>query len=102
MATDDMADHYTASYSFTKKSHTWWQRLFFQVLDVSIVNSLHSMNCNRKKENLNLLTHLNLKKTLAEQLGSDLRNTSSRKHGQTLPLLMTRNNVTKAAFYTQA
>lgn len=34
MATDGMADHYTASYGFTKKSHTWWQTLFFQVLEV--------------------------------------------------------------------
>jgi hypothetical protein len=82
MATDDMEDHYTASYGFTKMSYTWCQTLFFQVLDVPIVNSLHSNK---------LLTHLNLKRNLAEQLGSDVRNISSRKHRQTLPLLMTRN-----------
>lgn len=39
MGAVDRADHYIASYSFTRKSIKWWRKLFFWILEVSIVNS---------------------------------------------------------------
>lgn len=39
----DVADHYIASYSFTRKSIKWWRKVFFWLLELSIVNSLHAM-----------------------------------------------------------
>lgn len=35
----DLADHYISSYIFVPKSVKWWRKLFFWLLEVSIVNS---------------------------------------------------------------
>ena len=39
MGAVDKADHYCASYSFSRKTLRWWWKLFFWMLEVSLVNS---------------------------------------------------------------
>ena len=39
MGTVYQADHYCASYSFSKKTLRWWRKLFYWMLEVSVVNS---------------------------------------------------------------
>jgi hypothetical protein len=82
MGAVDRADHYFASYGFTRKSHKWWRRLFFSLLEVSVVNLFILMNCNRRKEDLKLLTHVKFRRNLIEKLVGDVRNSSVRKRGR--------------------
>ena len=39
MGAVDRCDHCCSSYSFTRKTLKWWRKLFFWLLEVSIVNS---------------------------------------------------------------
>ena len=35
----DKADQYTVYYAFVRKSRKWWRKLFFWLLEVTLVNS---------------------------------------------------------------
>ena len=35
----DVADQYTSSYCFIRKTLKWWRKLFFRGLEVSVINS---------------------------------------------------------------
>ena len=39
MGAVDRSDHYCSSYSFTRKTLKWWRKLFFWLIEVSLVNS---------------------------------------------------------------
>lgn len=43
----DLADHYIASYSFTRKTVKWWRKIFFWLLEISLVNAFILHNTNR-------------------------------------------------------
>jgi hypothetical protein len=40
----DRADHYYSSYGYLKKSLKWWKKLYFWILEISLVNSFHLYN----------------------------------------------------------
>jgi len=71
----DRFDQYMASYSVAQKSRSWWLKLFYYMLDTSIVNSflLYKTSCAnyRKKP----ITALEFRSTLTDQL---IANFSSR------------------------
>lgn len=77
----DRADHYCGSYAFTRKTVKWWRKLFFWLLEVSIVNSYHLFSMDRKERNLNSISHLKFRRNLIDQLVANVRNTS-RKRGR--------------------
>lgn len=77
----DTVDHYCGSYSFTRKSVKWWRKLFFWLLEVSIVNSYHLWTIDRKERKLPKISHLKYRKNIIEQLVEGVRNTS-RKRGR--------------------
>lgn len=59
----DLADHYISSYNFGRKSIKWWRKLFFWMLEVSIVNSYLLYCCEfghleQKKYRKNLIHQL--------------------------------------------
>lgn len=70
----DIADHYIASYSFTRKSIKWWRKVFFWALEVAIVNSFVLFNTNRPPGSRAMKQRLYRKK-LIESLIGDVRNT---------------------------
>lgn len=50
MGAVDRADHFCTSYNFARKSKKWWQKMFFWVLEVSVVNAyLLSKQVSEKK-----------------------------------------------------
>lgn len=46
----DRADHYCASYNFSRKSKKWWHKVFFWILEVSIVNAYLLFNLVQEKK----------------------------------------------------
>lgn len=64
----DRFDQYMATYSISQKSRRWWLKLFYYMLDTSIVNSylLFKTSCgnNRKKP----MSTLEFRSTLTDQL----------------------------------
>jgi hypothetical protein len=67
----DVADQLRASYSSQSRSHKWWHRVFFALLDISEVNS-YIMYLDRCKQGPNPMTipmtHLQFKNALCEAL----------------------------------
>jgi hypothetical protein len=69
----DVADQLRASYSCQVRSHKWWHRIFFFLLDLSVVNMyIYYLNCvqhvNERRRPLTPMTHLQFKKGLCEAL----------------------------------
>lgn len=79
MGAVDRADHYCASYSFTRKSLKWWRKMFFWLLEVSVVNSFILCNIQRGKENMKPVSHLKYRKELLLQLVGNVRNQSLKR-----------------------
>lgn len=79
MGAVDRADHYCASYGFTRKSIKWWRKMFFWLLEVAIVNSFLLCNMNRVREGLKPLGHLKYRKNLLVQLVGDVRNNPKKR-----------------------
>lgn len=77
----DRNDHYCSSYGFAKKSLKWWRKLYFWLLEVSVVNSFILYNSEKKKNNEPVVRHVTFRKQLIEQLVSDVRNVR-RKRGR--------------------
>jgi len=72
----DKFDQYMAAYSICQKSRRWWIKLFYYLLDTSIVNSflMYKKRCN--SHNTKYMSHLEFRSTLANEL---ISNYSSRK-----------------------
>jgi hypothetical protein len=77
MGGEDRADHYCSSYGFLKKSLKWWRKLYFWILEVSLVNSFHLYNMSQQSANLPTLSHLELCKKVIEGLVENVRNKMS-------------------------
>lgn len=73
MGAVDRADHYCASYAFSRKSMKWWRKLFFWLLEVSIVNSFILMRLQLLKQGEKEQRHLQYRRNLIEQLIGDVR-----------------------------
>ena len=60
----DRADQYTVYYSFIRKSKKWWKKLFFWLLETTVVNSyiLYRLNTHRP------LTHLEYRRRIVDAL----------------------------------
>jgi hypothetical protein len=67
----DVADQLRASYSLQTRSHKWWHRVFWALLEITEVN-MYIMYLDRYKQGLNPVTHpmshLKFKTTLCEAL----------------------------------
>jgi hypothetical protein len=70
----DRADHCCPSYRFPKKSLKWWRKLYFWILEVSLVNSLHLYNMNRQSSNLPTLSELEFHNKVIEGLVGNISN----------------------------
>jgi hypothetical protein len=71
----DIADRYTLTYSFGWKSKKWWRKLFFWLLDVSVVNSFILYNMQQQKP----IRQRKYRKVLIMELVGNVCNTNSRK-----------------------
>ena len=62
----DKADQYTVYYSFIRRSHKWWRKLFFWLFEVTLVNSyiLYSTSVP------NAMSHLRFRQSIVESLVS--------------------------------
>ncbi|XP_069697349.1 piggyBac transposable element-derived protein 4-like isoform X1 [Periplaneta americana] len=78
----DRADHYCLSYGFLKKSLKWWRKLYFWILEISLVNSFHLYNLNQQSKNLPTVSHLEFRKKIIVGLVGNVRNKISRKRGR--------------------
>ena len=73
----DRADHYCASYSFTRKTLKWWRKMFYWLLEVCVVNSfilfkeLHHLPTAERQ--------LKYRNKLIAQLVGTVRNTTNRR-----------------------
>ena len=66
----DVADQLRASYSSQTRSHKWWHRVFWFLMDTSIVNAyiLYLDLCRRGPNPRRPHTHLDFKTTLCQEL----------------------------------
>ena len=79
MGAVDRADHYCASYAFTRKTLRWWRKIFFWLLEVCVVNSFILY---KKATGLQGLRQLAYRKNLILQLVGTTRNSNSKKRGR--------------------
>ncbi len=63
----DRSDQYTVSYPFVRKTCKWWRKLFFYLLEVSVVNSYIIYREVTKKKT----THLEFRRSLLESLATE-------------------------------
>lgn len=77
----DLADHYIATYSFSRKSIRWWRKVFFWALEVAIVNAYILCNSNRPP-GARRIKQRNFRKKLIENLVGNVRNKTSHKRGR--------------------
>ncbi|MGH0175536.1 UNVERIFIED_CONTAM: hypothetical protein FKN15_069236 [Acipenser sinensis] len=82
MGAVDRADHYCASYAFTRKSLKWWRKMFFWLLEVAIVNSAILFNLMKVESGQLPVRHKTFRKDLLVQLVGNVRNPGSRKRGR--------------------
>lgn len=71
----DLADQYIAAYSFSRKTVKWWRKVFFWLVETSIVNSfiLFKLNTDQKK-----LRQIKFRKMLVKELIGNVRNNNKR------------------------
>lgn len=81
MGAVDRFDQYMSAYSVSQKSRRWWVKLFYYMLDTTIVNSflLYKESCNAVKKKY--MSHLDFRSKLTDQLISDF---SSRQRRPTI------------------
>lgn len=92
MGAVDRFDQYMSAYSVSQKSRRWWVKLFYYMLDTTIVNSflLYKESCNAMKKKY--MSHLDFRSKLTDQLISDF---SSRQRRPTIsPMSNKRKNST--------
>ena len=63
----DIADQYTATYPFTRKTIKWWRKVFFWLLDLSITNSYALY---RELEQNRVLPHVAYRRSIIEALAT--------------------------------
>ncbi|MGH0126473.1 UNVERIFIED_CONTAM: hypothetical protein FKN15_028320 [Acipenser sinensis] len=68
MGAVDQADHYCASYAFTRQSLKWWRKMFFLLLEVAIVNSAILFNLMTVESGQLAVRHKTFRKALLVQL----------------------------------
>lgn len=93
----DHFDHLMACYSISQKSRRWWLKIFYFLVDASIVNSyiLYKTTLKLSNNREKPLTHLIFRKQLADQL---IEKFSSRpKKGRKPELMITKNKMYKKA-----
>ncbi|KAI4454281.1 piggybac transposable element-derived protein 4 [Holotrichia oblita] len=91
----DKFDQNMESYSISQKSRRWWLKIFYFLLDASIVNSyiLYKTTLKLSSKKQKPMTHLMFRKTLANELISDF--CSRPKKGRRPEVLVTKNKMYK-------
>ena len=79
MGAVDQADHHCASYSFSRKTLRWWRKLFYWVLELSVVNFFILY---KQEMQQSATTQLQYRKKLIMQLVGNIRNANSKKRGR--------------------
>lgn len=79
MGAVDRADHYCASYAFTRKSVKWWRKLFFWIIEVAVVNSFLLMRQTYAAQGLKMHRHLRYRRNLIEQLVGSQRSQTKKR-----------------------
>lgn len=64
----DRTDHYIASYQFLRRTTKWYRKMFFWLLEISIVNSYLLYTMVQKGANKNPIAHKIYRKRLVESL----------------------------------
>ena len=79
----DRADHYISSYQFLQRSVKWWRKLYFFVLESSVVNSfiLFNMHMKNLDDHNATLDHRSFRKELIYQLVAKVRNPTFSRFG---------------------
>ena len=72
----DKLDHLMSYYSLLHKSVKWWRKVFFRVLEVTVVNAyiIYKMLVVRRKEKL--MSHRAFRRQLIESLSEPIRSRS--------------------------
>lgn len=73
MGCTDKADQYSNSYTFLRKSHKWWRKLFFWGLEICARNSYILYKESLRKEGKIPMTHLTFVRKLVDQLVGNFR-----------------------------
>lgn len=68
MGAVDRADHFISSYQFMRRSKKWYRKIFFWLLEVSIVNSYLLHSAVQRKADRKQFTHKKFRKQLIEKL----------------------------------
>ncbi|MGH0129175.1 UNVERIFIED_CONTAM: hypothetical protein FKN15_037615 [Acipenser sinensis] len=79
MGAVDRADHYCASYAFTRKSLKWWRKMCFWLLEGAIVNTAILFNLMKVESGQLPIHHKTFRKDL---LVGNVCNPGSRKRGR--------------------
>lgn len=77
----DHFDQLIQCYSISRKSRRWWMKLYYYLMDASIVNSFILYNQQRKANNKKTIPQIEFRSILANQLIGDFsgRSTPGRK-----------------------
>lgn len=78
----DAADHYISSYLFVRKSKKWWRKMFFWLLEVSVVNSFLLYNMYQQNIGNKCCESKKFREMLLLQLVGDFRNPSGKRRGR--------------------
>ena len=79
----DRSDQLSVSYPFVRKTRKWWRKLFFYLLEVSVVNSFILYREVTKKK----MTHLDFRRSVVESLAMEyLEQHESRRTSVSRPL----------------
>lgn len=79
----DRTDQYTAAYPFLRRSHKWYRKMFFWLIEVCIVNSFLLYSMVQQSNGKNPISHKNFRKSLVEALVEERM--STRKAFQARP-----------------
>lgn len=66
----DTADQNSVYYRFIRKTRKWWRKLFFWLLEVTVVNSYLLYKVHAARLNIRPITHLQFRRSLVESLAS--------------------------------
>ena len=66
----DRADQNSVYYRFIRKTRKWWRKLFFWLLEVSVVNSYILYTIHSETHHSKPLTHLQYRRNVIEALAS--------------------------------
>ena len=72
----DRSDQYTVSYPFIRRTRKWWRKLFFYLVEVSVVNSYILY----KQVTRDSLSHLDFRRRLLESLAEEYMQREELRH----------------------